>query len=65
MTNPPTVSYADPSGTGAPSRSRTSSGRHSPGTVQMPSGAGPAGGPGPVVLVADLADDLLDRRPRG
>ena len=38
MTNPPTVSYADPSGTGAPSRSRTSSGRHSPGTVQVPSG---------------------------
>ena len=38
MTKPPTVSYAGPSGTGAPSRSRTSSGRHSPGTVHVPSG---------------------------
>ena len=47
MTKPPIVSYVDPSGTAAPSRSRTSSGRHSPGTVQEPSVNSPAGGARP------------------
>ena len=38
MTQPPTVSYAGPSGMPAPTRLRTSSGRHRPGTVHEPSG---------------------------
>ena len=49
-----------PSGTTAPSRSRTSSGRQRPGTVHDPSAQLVSGGLRPVVLVADLADDLLD-----
>ena len=60
MTNPPVVSYAGPSGSGAPIRSRTSSGRHMPGTDQDPSASWRPLGLERSCSSLDLADDLLD-----
>ena len=67
MMKPPTVSYGPSSGTRTPARSSSSSGRSMPGKVsQFVERTTP--GASAVVLVGDLADELLDqvlqRRPR-
>ena len=59
MMNPPTVSYGPSSGTLTPARSSSSSGRSMPGKVTQ-SRERTTPDPGAIVLVRDLADELLD-----